>query len=126
MATKKAKKKDEKLTIKRRLPVELNPDEHRRRSFELTEVINEIKDLEKAKASFNTDIKNKIGGATARQEELVEIVASGKEDRDVDVEVVRDFKHKAVRYIRLDTGELIEERAMSNDELQMELEDAEK
>jgi hypothetical protein len=70
-------------------------------------------------------IKNQIGADIARcQADLgsaVEKFRSGFEMRNVDCEVVKTFELNMVRTYRLDTGELIRERAMTLEERQMML-----
>ena len=51
-------------------------------------------------------------------------IRSGYEMRSVECEIVYDYDKKAVRTVRQDTFDVVDERTMTNAELQMELDDA--
>jgi hypothetical protein len=63
----------------------------------------------------------KIREAVAQCTELAHAVDSGTEKRLVDVQWQEDRVHQCKRLVRLDTKEVVEERAMTTDELQEDL-----
>ena len=69
--------------------------------------------------------KATVSGKEARAAKLQSIIQTGVEYASVPCRIERDYVHKSVRTLRLDTSKLVEERPMTDDELQMELAQAE-
>jgi len=74
-------------------------------------------EAKRAAATYKEDLKT----LDARRATLAQRVRERKERRDVPVAEQKDFSRKAISTIRLDTGEIVRERAMSSEELQTEL-----
>lgn len=89
---------------------------------DLCEAIRVQGQLTEELATIKSDYKGKIGDRTTRINELVAKVTSGCENRDVDCEKHIDFVQNIVRVVRMDTGEIIEERGLFHYERQMALE----
>lgn len=66
------------------------------------------------------EIKGKIAQCKARVNTIAGILSSGSESRSVECEITFDYKEKKVKTLRKDTGEVIEDRDMRNDETQMQ------
>lgn len=62
--------------------------------------------------------KARIDGVGARIDELAEMAASGSEERDVTCQELHVFPLNIVRIVRVDTGEMLSERAMTAEERQ--------
>lgn len=90
-------------------------------ALELAKVSSECrtKTFEKAEAlkKINEEIKAMEGEIV----ELTDSVITGKETRTVDVKIEYNFKEKKAVHIRLDTGEVLKETEITEDELQESL-----
>lgn len=84
---------------------------------------NELKEQAKSVAS---DFKAKIDAAGSEAGIFARAIQNGFEYRDVECEVDRDFETKKVYTTRLDTGEIIKSRDMTQEEMQGRLFEAEK
>ena len=78
-------------------------------------------EAEGALKSAQTQIKSKIALHEAELTSFAEKLRSGFEMRNVECEVDADYELGKVTIIRLDTGEIVRERTMSNDERQGKL-----
>jgi len=109
------------MAMLRRLPVKLTNEELLDRSKSLTTELDK-KDALTAKKKSEAE---KIAGDIALVEEgiqaLRKALRDGEEERDVECHVHRDFDNHTVVTIRNDTGEIIEERPMTQAELQTSL-----
>ena len=74
-------------------------------------------EAKRVSATYKEDLKT----LDARRATLAQRVRERKERRDVPVAEQKDFSRKAISTIRLDTGEIVRERAMNSEELQTEL-----
>jgi len=108
-------------TLTRTLRVRLLPQELAAKADELAHTIQEVDHLEEEKKSVTAGMKHKIDEATARRSGLAAIVSSGSDYLPVQCRQVLDRIRKRVTYIRLDTGEELEDRAMFESELQRNL-----
>ena len=88
---------------------------------ELATVTQQLAQLEEEKKEVSDRMKSRITEASARQSVLAATVASGYEYRQTDCEILRDWEGKRIIVTRLDSGEVIEERAMLENELQRKL-----
>lgn len=82
-------------------------------------------DLDAEKKAAMSSFKDKIdsAGLAARVAAQKLRDGDGYEYRNVECEVVRDYEMEEVRYIRTDTGEVLESRKMEPSERQMQLSD---
>jgi hypothetical protein len=88
-------------------------------------ILNHISQIEDDIRSYQTEKKAEI----AKYEAIVNLNRSkinrGKDTQWVQVTVKKDYKEKTKTYVRNDTGEVVKELPMTEDDLQMTLEDAE-
>lgn len=127
MATKKtAQKTEEKAQITRRretrnLKTVLTAEELASAAEELAQSTQAADRLEEEKKSMVSEFKARIEEAVARRNKFANIVSTKSEYRQVDCEIVLDYDTKRVTVTRLDSGEVVTERAMFEEELQRKL-----
>lgn len=73
--------------------------------------------LEKVRA----EIKGEIAAHNEKIERCITLIKSEKETRPVEVKITLDFKTGMKTILRLDTGEIIREQKLTDDERQLEL-----
>jgi hypothetical protein len=105
----------------RMLLTELSQDEKNARGEEVGNVIAEIESLQDQLKAASGGIKAKINDAKKKERRLGHILATGKEEREVQVKTVKDWEHNEVTMIRMDTGAEIERRTMTASEAQADL-----
>lgn len=102
------------------LPVPLSGDEVGRKLQDLSRqslrLETLLEDRRESNGRFNTEIKQVRGII----KELAESTNSGREIQPVQVRVEKDFTAGTIKKTRLDTGEVYEERRMTEAEAQME------
>ncbi len=99
----------------------LTEEEKLQRAGKLAAKISEKRRLESELDFERKRIKKEIEKADREIYHLSEVVGNGKEKREVEVEMQRDFESKTFRVIRLDTGEIVDSRQLSESELQDDL-----
>jgi BRCT domain type II-containing protein len=109
-------------TEERFLAVKLTDSEWDERSEELASVNLEIDEVADRKKTVNQELKLEDDRLQARRKTLSSAVHSRTESRLVKCEWTKDFSRQMVYLIRTDTGEQIEQRAMTLRETQTELE----
>jgi hypothetical protein len=80
-----------------------------------------LRELEAEKKRVMATWKSDIDKIRGQVDELSVKHHSGRMTRMVECEIQRDERQLAIRVVRLDTGEVIEERAMTPDERQVGL-----
>ena len=85
---------------------------------ELALVNQEIASEEDRQNSLKQELKGRIAGLEARRTEISAKVNRGKELREVQIEVLADFKTDIATEIRMDTGEVLRERPLRDNEKQ--------
>jgi len=108
-------------TTREKLPCELTNEELVARARSLAAAGNEVEEEKNTQAFLRSQMKSKMAEKLARRDVLNNIVASGKEYRDVNVVEIRDYNDGTVMRCREDTGEIIEQRPMVDDERQIPL-----
>lgn len=103
------------------LPCALTRDEHHKRGIQLAETIEKIGDVERQKKRVADEFKSQIEDLEREATRLSGIVRSWKEERTVEVEERIDFARNTVAVVRMDTTEVIKERALTLDERQLSL-----
>ena len=118
-------KKADKLKL---LPVEtqmltcqLTEDEIRQHGQTLAAVLEDISTEQARQTSFKTEMKATIAGLESRSAALSSQIRRGEELRDVQVQPELDFGENVYRERRTDTDEIINERAIEEDERQEHL-----
>lgn len=108
------------ITVTRNLPIHMTLEQYRDRSGRLLKLQEE----EQALNDERLEINRRLGEIRGARAELIGEFAQGTLSVPVECEIQRDFLSKTVRIYRLDVegeGSLIEERAMTQAELQGEL-----
>lgn len=100
------------------LPCTLTVEESHNYAKTCARLIRELEKVEGKKKVSTSEFKERIDSINARSRMLSEYVNSNQQFRDVDVRQEFDFGLGVVRKIRVDTGEVIETRAMTNEESQ--------
>ena len=91
----------------------------------MASAIEQQESLENDKKLMTASFNEKIQGAKNNASHLSRCITQGYESRMVDCDVKYDYVAHVVRRIRKDNYETVDEREMTNAELQMEFEDAE-
>lgn len=105
----------------RLLPVQLTEEEIKVKGEELAKDIKEHRDLELEKKAAAADFSKRMKTSSDNLLKLAQIVESGKEDREVPIKKEFDTRKNLCRITRLDSGDLVEARPMTEDEYQTEL-----
>jgi hypothetical protein len=100
--------------------------EEERRDFatEMAQKIQEKEQLESDKKSVVDDFKAQISaveaiiGADARK------MNNGYEMRQVKCEKIKDYDNRTITFLRCDTGEIVKTKDMTNEDLQMGIDEA--
>ncbi len=107
------------------LPCELTDEERLRFADDLAEATQQAEQAKLNKQSAMQQQNTEIKLAEARRERLANIVASKIEYRDVLVDVVTDYDNDRFTRTRHDTGEILEDRKLTDDEKQATIFDVE-
>jgi hypothetical protein len=107
--------------ITRTLPVELTKDEIRMRGESLARKHAEWDAVESARKAAMTHAKSEEELLENDMQLLAEAIRTGKEYRDIEVREVRNDAALSMDLVRQDTGEVIEQRALRPEELQVKL-----
>ncbi|MBV8427823.1 MAG: hypothetical protein JOZ88_11335 [Hyphomicrobiales bacterium] len=107
----------------KRLPVKLLDADLLGVAADMSGQISELDRLILEKREANRLINGRISTLRVQISALNRKLVTKAEDRDIDVELTRDVVRKQIRIVRLDTSEVVEERAMRPEELQMSIED---
>lgn len=108
--------------IAEELSCDLNDLEWNGRARELADAHRETIAMQNRKKSVMAELNADLKIAEGKETKLANIVATRTERRDVTVEVKYDYELGKVTKTRTDTGELVSEREMTDDERQAELE----
>ncbi len=112
------------------LVCKLTDEEIRDRGFEAGQLDQEVQDLEAEFDEAKKLHKAEVNSNENRRRLLLREIRTKQTTRPVECEIEPDFLNLQVRTTRLDTGELVHERPMSEDEkqgrlIEMGVEDAE-
>lgn len=105
----------------RNLNCDLTEEEVSTYSNELARITTEQEGLEDEKKSVMSGYKDKIDRCVLDMRTLARKIQTRKEMRDVECRWTFDFSKARATLKRIDTLEIIEERAMTAEELQIEL-----
>lgn len=108
-------------TFERTLPVKLTVPELVERGYMLADEQTKKRSIESAKKSANEDFKAKLETAEEEIARLTRIVHQKAEERPVKCREKRDYKRSVIEVIRLDTGEIVDSRVMTEAERQREI-----
>ena len=104
------------------LSCELNDVEWQNRARELAQAHKETEQQKERKKSVMAELGADVKIAEAKETKLANIVATKSEQRDVTVKIKYDYEKGCVSKTRTDTGEEIDNREMTDDERQSQLE----
>lgn len=107
--------------ISEELSCELNEVEWTNAARELADAHKEVAHQEQRKKDITKELSHDVGIAKAKESKLADVVATRRELREVTVEVKYDYELGTVTKTRTDTGEVITEREMTDNERQAEL-----
>lgn len=96
------------------LKYDFNEEEKRRLGADLSEAKLAEDDAKKKKASVAAQIGAEIKAADMRTCSLAEKLRSGYEYRDIPCEIEKDYNKGIVRIVRIDFGEIVEERKITD------------
>ncbi|MDX1934774.1 MAG: hypothetical protein SFU56_19425 [Capsulimonadales bacterium] len=103
------------------LPCKLTEDEVARAARESAQAVKERLNVEGEKKEANAEFKQRLEFYSNVVNKKSDMVRTGIEWRDVEVEYRFNYELGTVRVIRTDTGECIEDRPMSPNERQMKM-----
>lgn len=103
----------------RTLACKLTQDEFNDRSTKLANLEQDIVSVETERKRVADDFKDRIGGLTHTRAEVARIVRQQYEHRTVDCTWHADWAGKSMILRRDDTGEAVEARTMTPEEMQM-------
>ena len=103
------------------LNVELTEEEFKGHAVELAKLMSERDRIENRMTSMRSQLKAEIDEVVAKINRERTLVQTGREWRDVSCAVTYDYDAKRVTTAAADTGEIIEDRAMRLDEMQVEM-----
>ncbi len=102
----------------RKLPCRLTQAEFNEKATEYALKDEQHDELEAERKASNEDFKDRIGGVNAERAKLRRMVMTRCEQRDVECAWFADFAGKSMILRRSDTGEAVEVRTMTPDEVQ--------
>jgi hypothetical protein len=103
------------------LPVRLTNGEKLQRGNLAAELAHESHVLEEKRKLQNAALKAQIDALQEQMADLFDQLRTGEQVREVEVEQKKDFELGMERIIRLDTGEVVSERALGPEEMQQDL-----
>lgn len=106
---------------KQYLEVNLTDDEAKRASKELADAIQRKNAIEDQIATFKAQKKGEITQCSGEINKNTILVVTGKEMRMVECEVTLDFDTGKRTVVRIDSGLIVDERGLTTDEKQLEL-----
>jgi glutathione peroxidase-family protein len=107
--------------ITKRLGCLLSDEERLEFADQLAEANERVESAKSAKKSMMKQMQSEIDVAEAHRDNVNNIVASKTEYRDVDVRVVWNYDKGRIQQVRIDTGEMIVDRPMTQKEKQQNL-----
>jgi len=103
------------------IPTKLTADKVLEYGKELAEVEIHIADLTINKKEAVADFNESLKVCREDVDRLSQIISTGKEEQEVEVEVVKDFAAGTITTTRTDTHAIVEARKMTTQENQREL-----
>ena len=100
----------------RNLPVMLTMDDLADRRDELVGHLEEIDELEEKRKKVVAEFKTKVDRSKARTKILARVIRSREELRPVECHRIADLERLILVVVREDTGEIVEERELTDDE----------
>lgn len=104
------------------LPCELTNNELLERGNEMAHVEQDIAAEEKKQKSLKTELKARMDTLISQRSDLANRIANRQELRDIRVRIEIDYNAGKWMKTRLDTGQVIKSREITEDERQLNLE----
>ena len=98
-------------------------EEKREIAGEMAQKIVNLQQTEDDLKAIKSDYKSQMDGIQAGINSAATKMTSGYEMRSMKCQVLPNYEKKVWEYIRVDTGELVKEKRMTSNDLQMEFED---
>lgn len=105
----------------RPLPVKLTADDIMKASMGLANVCDEIATEEGRQDSIKKSLKARVAELEARRTQLANLIRRGDEIRDVAVTTFADYEEGVARDVRMDNGEILATRPLTEKERQPDL-----
>lgn len=90
-------------------------------AIKMAQQVANLQQAEDDKKAVMSDYKSRIDGIQAGVNSAATKLNNGYEMRQIDCEIVPDWKRKMWEYKRVDTGDIIKEKLMTSEDLQMKL-----
>lgn len=103
------------------LPCRLDVTELLTKGQDLEAALQRRDEIERERKNAADGFKQQLEEQAASIRELRKCIRTGTEDRPVSVRVTRDYRRGRVVHIRMDTGEIVSDRAMIAAERQQEM-----
>jgi len=103
------------------LPHALIGPDYEKLARDLSNVLEEITNEEERAASVKKDLGARLSALESRRSEIASKIRRGAESRETPVSLIADLGLAKVFAIRDDTGEILSEREMTEEEKQAEL-----
>lgn len=101
--------------------VELETSDRLAVADEIGELVRQIEEKKKAFQLATAHHKALIGSLSNRQDTLLEVLASNVRDVEIECRPDYDYKRGVVRLIDVESGDVVEERDMTSQERQMNI-----
>ncbi len=101
------------------LLVKLTQEEMSAKAQELATEVKTVDELREKKKQQSGDVAAQIKEHEARVKRLSDHIATGKEEREVEIEERPNYDDKTIETVRRDTGEVITRRVMTQEERQV-------
>lgn len=109
-------------TVKKNLLYQFTEPELKKIGQEMAFMVGELEAVEQEKKDVMAGFKDRMDALSTKIKEAAHKINTGQEQRLIDCEVRKDFARNVVEVFRLDTYGLVEERALTVEERQQELE----
>lgn len=100
------------------LPVKLTQEELLSKSGELAGTVQDYATEERRQADVKAQLKARLTELDARRTQLAFVVARQEEERDVRCDVIADLNSLVANITRVDTGEVVQSRPLTDAERQ--------
>lgn len=97
-------------------------DEKEELAAEMARKVIDLKQLEDYKKAFIADFSSRIERTKAQIHNAATKLNDGYEMRSIKCEIRMDYTKKIVQFLDIETKEILKERMMRDDEMQMEME----
>lgn len=116
-----AKKKKEFEIVTRVLPVELNDKEIQERGEKLAEIEQQLQGTREDAAADAARFRERKKSLNEQIAKLATQINDGKESRQVECELRPDYRRNLMEIVRTDLDEVVDSRALTAEERQLEL-----